>query len=382
MFVSFKKLICLLIIVLSISISLSAKGGIDIYVSDIIVNSSKEEYKSFDISPILTQSLLSVSSKSFTFHSFSEIVSKESIIMREKIKNDYMAYEVCDILGIRYLIYGFISAENNNMIADIRLFSKVENKTILTINVEKKNETDLSRFIEEMILEVDNQINKDIKLKDNEIVVQDIKGDGKTEIDGTENNKKKKVIILDTKEKDKKIYVSNYIGIYNSVGYPFPIDNWWNILTGMINVETGVKIVRIKPFYDNKKVALYLKPALLFSYSLYVNKPKLSESLLNSFIFKAPLDFDVKLFNRFEIFVGLGPQVQMDLFTQKYLDKYTNYFGVAFSLFASTGIEYFLDKRQLVSIGLNNNFDFTFYDRFFINYKLQFYTMVKFQEKK
>ncbi|OHD17284.1 MAG: hypothetical protein A2Y34_16035 [Spirochaetes bacterium GWC1_27_15] len=377
MFFSFIKKYFLLIVILFCGMFLFANEGIDIYVSKIIVESEKDEYKGFDISPIVRQSLLSTSNKNFTFRGFSEIVSSESIVMKEKIRNDNMAYEVCSILGIKYLIYGSIYIENDKMVAEIKLFSNSENKTILTINIEKKNETNLSRFVEEMILEVDNKINKDFKFSNTEILVTLKSDDYKPQV-----KEKSNTISKDKKENNKKIYPSNHIGIYTSLGYSIPVASWWDVLTGVINFDIGVKIVRIKPFYDNKKVSLNLRPGILFDYTLYLNKQSLAESYFNSFIFKAPLDFNVNLFNRVEMFVGGGPLVQMDLFTQKYFDNYINYFSVSFGLFTSIGVEYFLDKKQLVSIGLNNNFDFIFYDHFFINYKFQFYTMIKFKEKR
>ena len=76
-------------------------------------------------------------------------------------------------------------------------------------------------------------------------------------------------------------------------------------------------------------------------------------------------------------------QVQFDFMYQvsKYREPFTNQ-SVAFSLFVSTGFEYWIDKKNTVCIGLNNTFDFTFYKNFYSDYKVALYTIIKIPEIK
>ena len=193
--------------------------------------------------------------------------------------------------------------------------------------------------------------------------------------DKIENEKK-------VKSKKEKFFIRNYIGFYGAVGYYFPMAQWWEIVTGVINVETGIKAVRLKPIFKSKIINLVLRPGFSVSYSFGINKPGYNNIYYNSILFKLPLDLCIELSNMIALTAGTGIQLQLDVFSYKHSDGTTsNYISPAFGLFVSTGFEYYFGQNRLIGIGCRNIFNFVFYDIFYTDYKLQVCVLYKFKKK-
>ncbi|OHD19669.1 MAG: hypothetical protein A2086_01765 [Spirochaetes bacterium GWD1_27_9] len=372
-----KKLLYIFSILFAMCTYSYSESVTNFYVADILVRKPDGQTESIDISYLLKQGLGLLSGKNFKLITVSSIVTESSVVAREKIKNDYVAYEVCDILGLDYLIYGFIDVTDTGFEAEIRIFSRDENKTVFKINREKKNETDLGRFLEELIIDIDSQIYSSIKIEGTKVSFEK---KSQEEIKRIKIEEKKDVTPDVVKEK-KKFHFTNYIGIYNSLGYYIPIDKYWNLFTGVFSFETGVCGVRID-LYSYKNIILQLRPDILFSYSLAINKEKYTQSFLNSFQIKSSLSIGLNIYKFFDVLVGAGCFAQFDLFYQNYLDKSPYNFTAAFGLNGLIDTNFWLDKNQLVALGLANQFNFTFYTDFFVSYKLYIYTVVRFREKK
>jgi len=100
-----KKLLYIFFILFTISIYSYSESVTNFYVADILVRKPDGQIESIDISYLLKQGLGLLSGKNFKLITVSSIVTESSVVAREKIKNDYVAYEVCDILGLDYLIF-------------------------------------------------------------------------------------------------------------------------------------------------------------------------------------------------------------------------------------------------------------------------------------
>jgi hypothetical protein len=165
------------------------------------------------------------------------------------------------------------------------------------------------------------------------------------------------------------------IGITNSIGYHIPMGKWWDVMTGIINFESGFKILDIQSMYKNKYFKFNLQPGLSVSYSLAINKTGFADSKYNSLCFKLPLDFSFLIALRHETFVSVAPQFQLDILYREHPDPVL--YSYAFSLSLSAGYRYWFGKYSTFGLGVNNVFDMTFYDNFYAAYKLQIMTTVR-----
>ena len=57
------------------------------------------------------------------------------------------------------------------------------------------------------------------------------------------------------------------IGIYNSVGYWFPMSDWWEVITGLVCFETGVYVVPLSHFVGKKNLLLYMRFGFFVNYA-------------------------------------------------------------------------------------------------------------------
>jgi hypothetical protein len=268
------------------------------------------------------------------------------------VKTEKDADEVCRYSGVDYLLYG--SVERGDYFYDVQLYiySYQEKKTISTI-YDRHNITDLLVMAEDLSVKV------------------------KREISDT--------ILKITKDKGQvKFSLANHIGFHIATGYTLPISSWGELLYGVINGEFGIKIMRIKPFYHTDTTLIYLRPGFLFSYSFNLSRPGLVESYYHMFLFKIPIELCLTFYDeKIGIIIGSGVQVQFDFLYQKF--KYKNDYytqSVAASTFASLAFESFPGKSKVVGVGLNNLFDFTFYNNLYVDYKIQVYNIIRFKEKK
>lgn len=345
---------------------------IDVYVCDLIINTDDNNSQSYNLSSIIKESLTGIGEKNFDFHSLSEILKEESVLNREKIKNDYMAFEVCDIIGIDYLIYGQIKKNSLTYKIELNLFSRKENKTILKVAKAKQNVDDLSRFIEEVLMETDSRVNNELSVdKEKNTINKKEKSQAKSEVE-------EKGII---KKNKYKIYLSNYIGIYNAVSYILPFPQYLDVYTGIIGFETGVSVVRLN-LKKYKNITIFINPDLIFAYYLLTNKEQYSESKFHNFQFKTSFSAGLNINNFFDVTIGSGIGCQIDFLYQNYLDYSPIYVSPAFLLSCLLNCNFWLDKKRNIGLGVRNEFDFVFYKDFYVSYKPVIYTTIRFNEKK
>jgi hypothetical protein len=270
------------------------------------------------------------------------------------VKTENEADQLSIFLGCDYLIFGYVKKTNLYYDVELRIYS-FEKKEVVGIVYDRHETNDFLFMIKELSSKTSSKI---------------------MEITKTQKEETKK---------PEKFYLSNYIGIYNAVGYWIPFPEYWNAMTGIVSGETGIKVVRIPVLYSYKSLfQLTIRPGFTFSYAFAMNKPEIIEDYYHSFLFKFPVDLCFKFHDEtIGAYIGTGAAVQFDFIYQKPPYKDVNVkTSVAFSIPVSTGVEFYPEKKKIVGIGLDNTFDFTFYKDFFIDYRVSFFTIVKFPEKK
>jgi hypothetical protein len=260
------------------------------------------------------------------------------------IKSELEASEICDLLNIDYLLYGSIEKTNKFYNAEIFLYDNAAKSNKKTLYV-KTELGDFDQFINEITLKFINYMYDKL---------------GLTEL-----------------KQERKLGFGG-IGLVFASGYWIPMGNWWDFTTGLVCFETGMNVIPLKAFVKMRNFAFYMRFGLNINYSLGMNKPGHLTSYLNTLLIKVPIENCFELFNYNVITVGVGPQLQIDMMYQKLLyDPPQTKSTAAFSLYCSTGYEYWFTKKKLIGMGLINIFDFTFYDNFFVDYKVMFYTVVR-----
>ncbi len=270
---------------------------------------------------------------------------KDAMTFSDKItKSTLEASELCELLQVDYLLYGFLKKTNKYYDAEIRLY---ENST----------KTDRKTFYSKVELDSFDGMIADFKDKIVDYLYNML---GKTEF---------------YKERKKGF---GGLGIYSAAGYWFPIGEWWRILTGLINIELGINVIPVTPLAKYRNFGFYLRFGLYVSYDLGMNKPDHLQSYFHSLGFYIPIEtcFEVYFYNVF--IIGTGPQLQLDiLYQEKIFDNPSISTTASFSIIAFAGYERWFGKKKIIGIGVNNIFDFTFYNNMYFDYKIQFYTIAR-----
>ncbi len=285
-----------------------------------------------------------------------------------QVKNEIEAFAVTDNLGLNYLIYGSVSENDSGYSAYFGIYSKKDEKVVKEIKYETSI-IDKEEFFEEASFKINKAIDDILDLNAHE----------------NETRKIEKEIRVYRKNREFNDSIRNfrlyeYLGFDFSAGYAVPFGKWNKLFIGLMNVETGIKIVRIPYMFDNKKnFQLAIRPGFLFLYNLSKNKPEIVEEFYHAFSFKFPVDLLFILKDRYIINYSLGLYAQLDYYYQSLSNKkINNYTTAAFGWFTGIGFEYEIDKKGMFTIGVNNIFDFTAYDVFYFDFKAQVYFMFKF----
>lgn len=275
-------------------------------------------------------------------------ISNVKPLINAQIKSSIEASEICEILQVKYVIYGHIKKTYKYYDAELKLFDN-EKKEVRKIFYEK---IELDSF-DELIFNLSEKCNYYMV---NMLGLTEYYEERKREFGG--------------------------INIQNGTGYWFPINNWWNVITGLVCFETGLNVTPLTPLAKARNFGFYLRYGFYVSYSLGMTKPGYLDSYYHTLIFKIPAEFCFELYKRNIITIGCGPQLQLDILYQELLfDGYRTNTTAAFSLNTSLGYEHWFGKNEIVAIGINNNFNFTFYNEFFIDYRIQLYTTAKIKIK-
>jgi hypothetical protein len=267
------------------------------------------------------------------------------------VKTEREAEELCIYLGCDYLLFGYVKKTALYYDAELRIYG-FEKKEVVGTVYDRHETNDFLFMMKEVSAKTANKIAE------------------------VTNTQKEETVI------PRKFFLSNHLGIYNSLGYWIPV-TWWDALTGIVTVESGIKIVRIPPLYTYRNVvAVSVRPGFTISYALALNKPEMVENYFHSFLFEFPVDLCFGFFDEtFLAYVGSGAGLQFDLIFQNppYKDPKVGA-SIALSMPLSIGLELFPEKSKLITIGLDNTFDFTFYDRIFVDYRITFFLLLKFAE--
>lgn len=285
--------------------------------------------------------------KNIYHEDFQSLISFE--VLNEKNSNNYIktsleATETCELYNIKYLFYGHIKKTSKFYDAEVKLYDN-ELKDVKKVFYAKVELTDLKMLSSNLA-------------KNCGLYLSDIFGISKKH------------------EENKRVFGG--LNIYNGAGYWFSINDWWDRITGLACFETGVNINPITPIARYGIFNFFMRYGFSISYSLGINKPIYVEAFYNTLFFKIPVEFCFQLNRRNLIFVTGGPQLHLDIVYQKLLFADPRALtAVAFSVFANTGYEYWFGKNENIAIGVNNIFNFTFYNPFYIDYKIHIYSSVK-----
>lgn len=260
------------------------------------------------------------------------------------IKSSIDASEICDILNIDYLLYGYIEKTNKYYNAEIRLFENAEkkDKKIFFIKIE------LGDF---------NEVISDISYKFNDYMI--------------------KVLGLTEYQQERRRGFGG-IGIYNGAGFWFPIGDWWNVQTGLFSYDVGFFVIPITPIYKNRVFGFSLRLGLFAGYSFGISKPGYLKSYISTIQLNIPLICSFELYFNHVLNIGAAPQMQINVtYQKKIFDDPETFSTVAMSIMANAGYEYWFTKRKITGIGINNIFNFTFYENMYFDYKIELYNVVR-----
>ena len=314
-------------------------ANLNVYKADVNVELSKNEKNA-------TNALFKAIKKTDEEGLLNLFSVSQSVTYSDKVtKSTIEAAELCELLHIDYLLYGFIEKTSKYFNAEVRLYEKDTkmDKKIFYVKTDAGN-------IDDVISELSDKIKNYLYSM---FGVSEYFKERKTGFGG--------------------------IGIYNSVGYWFPVGEWWKDITGLVTFETGLNVVPVTPMAKARNFAYYMRFGFYTSYSLAINKPGFLDSYYNSIIFRIPVENCLEIFFNHVFIIGAGPQLQLDVLYQKKLFD-APYTGatVAFSIYTNIGYEYWFGKNKVAGMGLNNIVDFTFYNPFYVDYKIELYSAVRF----
>jgi hypothetical protein len=287
-----------------------------------------------------------------------------------KVKNEIEAFAVIENIDLNYLVYGNITSSNNNYESTFKIYSKKDERVLKTI-VYKNTMEDRKTFIKETSFKIDIAVYELLKpdlVKDSTKLAEDI--------DKYNRNK-------DIKDRIKDFRFFEYLGFNFSVGYAVPCGDWSNLFFGIIDVETGIKVVRLPFLYSKSFFNLAIRPGFTFAYTLSKNKIEVVEEYSNSFSFRFPAEILFIFNNKYILNANFDVHVRVDSYYQNLYNIRKNYYTTTtFGWSTGLGFEYEIDKSGIMTVGLNNFMDFAIYDIFYFDYKIQTYLLIKIKEKK
>jgi hypothetical protein len=324
-----------------------------IYISDLVIYSDNNTIKAERITTYVKKILSAkYNSNKYQFELLSSIYQWRYNEL--EIKSDFSAYEVCETFNIDYILYGYIDINKELYKADLKLFSRAMESSIASIYYKSyvKNETDFYNGLSRMV-------NKQINL-----AFDSLSTGPQKEESGPGS--------------DKKL---SYISFYNSIGYHVPMHDWRDIYTGILSLETGIKISGLGLYQKDDIFQLLIRPGLTCSYSAGINKPGLMTTCFQTLQLKFPAELCIAFDRRYLFYLGTGPQVNLNLYTyQDQNGPYQTVAAPAFSLLVNTGFEYWPGKEQTIGIGNNHEFNLSFYDIFYPDFRTQIYCIVRFKK--
>ncbi|MCG8573227.1 MAG: hypothetical protein MJB14_24090 [Spirochaetes bacterium] len=312
-------------------------ADLNIYSSSIDVHLTEQEKD--------TTALFHKAIQKLDFQGLLNINKVSGLFIESTIKSSLEASELCDLLQVDYLLYGFVEKTSRYYNVEIRIFNNISKEDQKTIFVKQE----LGNF---------DAVLAEMSLKFKDYIYQIL---GLTEVQ---------------KQRERGF---GGISIHSGVGYWIPMtEDWWNVVTGLFNAELGVSILPVSYLAQTKNFKFNLRLNVNLSYSLGINKPDLLRSYLNTLFVKFPINFSFELFFNHVIIVGGGPGLVIDILYQKLLyDEPVSYSSLALGLFCSLKYEYWFGEKKRFAFGVNNTFNFSLYQNLLVGYQLQLYNMIR-----
>jgi hypothetical protein len=288
-----------------------------------------------------------------------------------KVKNEIDAFAVIDNLDLNFLIYGNVSTGDTGFASNFKIYSRKDERVVKEIDYDSPL-TDRQVFIKEAAFKIDIAVYEYFARTDT-VNVDKIND----EIDDYNRDR-------ELKDRFRNFRLYEYLGFNFSTGYAVPCGEWSSLFLGIVNFETGIRIVRIPPVFDNKKFfKISFRPGFTFSYTLSKNKPEIVEEYFHSFSFRFPAEFLFIFKNKFAINANVDIHARLDHFYQNLYGIRKNFYTTAaFGWTAGAGFEYEVDKDGIFTVGINNYIDFAIYDVFYFDFKIQTYFLFKIKEAK
>lgn len=358
----------LLLIVIALGLCLLVHGASTVGIADLYIEGDPAGltgYKEgFDYSQYLFRQLPDTNTNGLYMYMLCSIVGSGNF-SDWIVRNNTDAKVAAHLVNVDYLVYGTMNRNNRYLEVTLQVYRESKGDSIYTITHVSRND-DLKIFLNEVALKLDTVLDTQ--------VFKEKKESRKVTVEKTVHRE-----LL--KKQFRAFKLTDYLGIYNGVGYYIPMLDWWDYVTGLTLVETGIQVVNLPPLFQREKITLGLRPALTFTYSLGINKPAYAPSYLHMFVFKAPLALTIEMFERYVITVNAGIQAQVDYFYQEYNAVSYSRSSAALSIMGGGGFEYWLGKKLLTCIGVKTTFDLGLYDQPYLDFNMQCYNIIRFKRK-
>lgn len=271
--------------------------------------------------------------------------------LQEPVTTALKAEEAAYLAGLDYIVYGSVRKSATYYDGTFNLYSRNEQKAVFTIYVKRELESfdDFVKLSGERLLE--------------ELMEQF------------------SFTLERTTRRDFKAF--GYLLIHNAIGYSIPFQPWWERLTGIAQLESGIYFGMIPLKQVNRDINLRLRFGQTTAYTISINKPAYLTTIHSTLQFNFPLMLGLEFFERYHIFWELAPAATIDFSYQKESHRPDRLEGTAaFSLLLATGFEYWLGEERKIALGVKAAFDLTFYTPFRGSFRPQIYISNKIDFKR
>ncbi|MBN2442168.1 MAG: hypothetical protein JXJ04_12515 [Spirochaetales bacterium] len=338
--------------------------------------------KADSISNQLKKELMEQSSEIITYNDLGSLAQKQRREYdAEPITDTLDALAVCFFYNIDFILFGelYIGGDAEQYRVQMKLYSKISGDVIHVIDYSSPAGND-SAFVTGLATTINQELMVKIAGVTEDSKITDKKTDEDRVLDKVRDNLDEQTDGDSSADDDKdreaagsKITKEKIFGVWISLGYFIQIHGeWTGIVMPTATLEQGVNwSLRA---IDGKTFDFYIRPSLLFNYSFSVQNPYNTYHNYihyHSLTVKANVDFFFEFYDFFGFFAGFGPHYKIDIidFRVRSADFYTD-ITYALGLSANAGVQLSLNKEKNLDFGLNNIFDFTFYQNTYIDYKI------------
>jgi hypothetical protein len=244
----------------------------------------------------------------------------------------YDAVTVCRNEQIDYLLYGYVTRREYNVLAEIRLFD-YSNRAVMRSFFGMDDIDHYDRLLQDITNKILVYVGETFKLD----------------------------IVMDKIEMTR-------IALPVAVGYWTPMDNGWiRAILGTVTAGTGLVIIPSDNLWVVRGMPWYLSMGLDVKYRLAIGHPEGYEFFNHTLHITMPLRLHITPAKRHELFIGLGYTYFLEFFSfaDKYSDQKTYLFH-NMGAYAVLGYRFALGRT--VTFFFRNDFDFLFNERSLFTY--------------